>query len=172
MITLVVAIALIAIAVPSFQRLTLSNQLTTTANAFVGAISTARAEAIKRNSSTQVCGSTASSNTTADTLGKACTTEAGAVYGLTGAAATAVADQVRTAPTGLAAPLRISSPGMVALRFNGQGLAHDPTVSPVVLYGSLVVDICTGSMSTDNHRRITMTAGSIVAIANGSGACN
>src|SRR6185437_3005965 len=59
MVTLAIAAILAMIAVPSFRNLILSNRLTTSANAMVDALNTARMDAIKLNATTQFCGSTA-----------------------------------------------------------------------------------------------------------------
>src|SRR5487761_2254403 len=98
MITLAVAVILLVIAVPSFRTMTISNRLTTTANDVVGALNTARMEAIKRNAGTQLCSNNATLNTS-DTLGTACGTAAGAVETLTGSPA--VASSVGAATIGI-----------------------------------------------------------------------
>ena len=157
MVTLAVAVVLLVIAVPSFTNITLSNRLTTTGNDIVSAISTARMEAIKRNANTQLCSNVAASNGT-DTLGLACGTHTGAVFVMTGTTTTQIgADMV-----GIATPLQLSG-NMAAVRFSGEGLGHDPTVSsnPPPYLGQ-IADICTSSISINNHRVIQMTAGSIL----------
>lgn len=163
MITLAVAVILIMIAVPSFRSITLSNKLTTTANDIVGAINTARMEAIKRNANTQLCSDLAANNTS-DALGTACTTQAGAVWEINDSVAT----QVSIGPVGLGDALQLSG-HMTALRFGGQGLGYK--VGTTVPSNDLVADICTSLMSSDNHRQIHLTAGSIVTVSNASGAC-
>jgi type IV fimbrial biogenesis protein FimT len=55
MITVGVASILLAVAVPSFNQLMVTNRLTTQANDFVSAINFARSEAIKRNASVSLC---------------------------------------------------------------------------------------------------------------------
>lgn len=55
MVTIAVASVLLAIAVPSFNQLIVTNRLTAQANEFVAAINFARSEAIKRNTSTLFC---------------------------------------------------------------------------------------------------------------------
>ena len=55
MITLVIAAILLTTAVPSFEALITNNRLSTQANAFIGALYLARAEAIKRNLDVTVC---------------------------------------------------------------------------------------------------------------------
>jgi type IV fimbrial biogenesis protein FimT len=169
MVGILVASVLLVIAVPSFQNLTLSNRLTTTANDIVGAINTARMEAIKLNAPTQLCSDSASINTT-DTLGTACGTQTGAVVALTGTTAIAI-----SAPTiGITTPLQLSG-HLTALRFSTAGLgqaigATTPYSSSVGALPSLV-DICTSAMSSNNHRVIDIVTGSIITTKTTSGAC-
>jgi len=167
MITMAVAVVLIMIAVPSFKSVILSSKLTTTANDMVGAINLARMEAIKRNANTQLCSDSASNNDTTSTLGAACGTQAGAVYALTGGA-TPSADPVQAAIAGVVTPLKLNG-SMTALRFGGQGLGQK--VGTSTPYTGLVADICTSSTSSNNHRLINMTAGSILATTTSSGSC-
>ncbi|MHA6204277.1 GspH/FimT family pseudopilin [Dyella soli] len=165
MITLAVAVMLIAIAVPSFNSIILTNKLTTAANDVVGALTTARMEAVKRNANAQFCSNSAASNTS-DTLGTQCGTLAGAVYVMTSGTTTA---QVHAGTVGITAPVQLSG-NMTALRFNGQGLGY--TIGASTPYGGAVADICTSSLNlTNNHRVITMTAGSIITVTTSSGAC-
>ena len=166
MITVVIAIVLIMIAVPSFKTLTLSNKLTTTANDLVLAINSARMEAVKRNASTQLCSNAASSNTS-DTLGTKCGTQTGAVLVLVGGSPATAATVLAPTP-GIATPIQLSG-NVQALRFNGQGLAR--AVSTTGPYTGLVADICTNQISTNNHRQIRMAAGSILTTTPSSGAC-
>lgn len=161
MITLAVALVLIMIAVPSFKNLILANRLTTTANDVVGAISIARMEAIKRNANTQLCGNTANGSAP---LGTSCT-PVGAVY----VAINGAAVQVRAGTVGLAAPIALTGGAMQAIRFTGQGLGR--AAAGTAPFTGLVADISTTAMSTNNHRCINMTAGSIIAVTTTSGAC-
>jgi type IV fimbrial biogenesis protein FimT len=163
MIALVVAVVLIMIAVPSFRNIMLSNRLTTTANDIVGAIHTARMEAIKLNASTQLCSNSAANNAT-DPLGTACSTQAGAVYALIGGTPT----QIRAGTAGITTPLQLNG-DMTALRFSTAGLGQ--RADATTPYSGMVVDICTSAMSSNNHRRIDMTAGSILVTTPTSGAC-
>lgn len=168
MITLTVMVILVAIAIPSFNRLILSNRLTTTANDMVGAINSARMEAVKRNAATQFCGSTTVINTT-DTLGTACGTQTGAVLLLLNGTSPATTATVLAPLSGLTGSIQLSSAGAQALRFNGSGLAQAPGTS--TLFATTVADICTASMSTNNHVAIKMTAGSILQTSTSSGTC-
>lgn len=163
LIALAVGAILVLIAVPSFRNMTLSNQLTTTANDIVGAIYTARTEAVKLNANTQLCSNSATNNT-GDTLGAKCGTQTGAVVALTGTSAT----QIRSGTAGIATPLQLSG-DMIALRFTTAGLGQKVgTTSP---YNGPIVDICTSSISSNNHRIISMTTGSIITTQSTSGAC-
>lgn len=164
-IAMAIAVILVLVAVPSFRTITLSNKLTTTASDIVGAINLARMEAVKRNASTQLCSDSSTSNS-GDTLGLACGTHAGAVYALDGA--TAAADQVRTETVGLAAPIELTG-NMVAIRFSSQGLGR--RVADNAPFTGLIADISTGNLTTDNHRCIRMTAGSIITTTKASAAC-
>lgn len=58
MVTLAVLAIIIGIAVPSFNAMTQRNRLTTAANEIVGALQTARMEAVRRNRSIRVCPTT------------------------------------------------------------------------------------------------------------------
>jgi len=69
---------------------------------------------------------------------------------------------------GIVSPIQLNG-DMTALRFTAQGLARK--VGTTVPYSDIVVDICTSQMSTNNHRVITMTAGSILATTTTSGNC-
>jgi type IV fimbrial biogenesis protein FimT len=158
LIELLVAVAvagvLLAIAVPSYTRTIATNRLSTSANEYVAAINEARMEAIRRNTTTQVCAS--SGNGTGD-LATACgTTNAGAVYALP-----SDSDDdpilVRAAPL-LQPNTQITN--FQALRYNAQGLGRAPgTTAP---YAGRVIDLHTDSISSDNHRCVYMSTGSIL----------
>lgn len=166
MITIAIAAVLVVIAVPSFQNLMLSNRLTTSANAMVGAINQARMDAIKLNAPVQFCGSNANANAS-DTLGTACGTNAGAVYSLPQGAATA--GEVRVAAPGISGPLQLIG-GVVAVRFSGQGLGYAPNV-PGTPFNGTIATICTARLGSNNQRFVRMTTGSTVAVASSTGAC-
>jgi type IV fimbrial biogenesis protein FimT len=166
MVTVGVATVLLVIAIPSFRNLMLSNRLTTTANEMVGALHLAKMEAIKRNTSVQFCSNVSSANST-DTLGSACATKLGAVFAQRGPAA---ASTVREAPV---LPSSIQLKGdAVAVRFSSQGLGYLPGTSnypagpPAVL-----LDLCSASLSSNNHRKINLITGSIITVSTATGAC-
>ena len=161
MVTVTVLAILLVVAVPSFRSFILSSRLTTTANDIVGAISLARMQSIMRNSNAQLCSSSGNGN---DTLGTACGSKTGAVYLLTGTTAT----QVRAGTAGIGTSVQLTG-SMKAVRFNGTGLGS--AVGSTTPYTGLVADICTSEFSGDNHRKINMTAGSIVTVTSSKGAC-
>lgn len=162
MVTLAVAAVLISIAVPSFRSLMAANKLDTAANGVVNAVRVARMEAIKRNGSAQFCSNSAGANA-GDSLGGACGAEGGAVWAMGGNGPGRV-----LAAIVIATPVRING-NLTALRFGAQGTAWKVgTNGP---YAGTVVDLCTSQRSTDNHRVVAMTAGSILVTTTTSGAC-
>ena len=173
MVTITVAAILLVIAVPSFSYMINSNRLTTTANAFIGALNTARMAAIQRNASVQFCSNSATSNTT-DTVGTACGTNTGAVLALTSPGATTTTP-VLTAPPELSISSIQIHGTIQAIRFNGLGQGLTPgTATPFGTgTGSLVVDICSTVLSTNNHIQVNMVAGSIITTTTSTitGAC-
>lgn len=165
LITLAVVVILTIVAVPSFKTLIYSSRLTSTSNDMVAALNLARLEAVKSNATVQLCSDSAAANTT-DTLGTACTTQAGAVYLWPSSSSSAV--QVLARVGGIVAPLQLSG-SVAALRFNGQGLAQQ--VGTTTLFGSTVADICTAAISTGNHRVVAMVGGSIITTSTTTGSC-
>lgn len=168
MITVVIALVLLMIGVPSFRHVILTNKLSTTANALANSLQQARLDAIKLNSTTQFCGSTTTGNNT-DNLGKACGTQTGAVYALPQSASSAA--QVQTGTPGLTAPVQITTSGVAGVRFSGQGFGYSPTGSSNTPYTGNVAVICTSQLSSNNLRVVSMTGGSIVATATSTGSC-
>lgn len=162
MIVIVIAAVLLMLAVPSFQRLILSNKLTTTATAMADTLNLARLDAIKLNANTQFCGSTGNGG---DALGGACT-PARAVFTMPQGATTA--GQARAAPV-LAESIEVSG-DVAAVRFSGQGFGFAPT-APGVPFSANVATICTSRLATDNQRIVRLTTGSIPAVATSTGAC-
>lgn len=152
---LTIAGILLALAIPAFRQITISNRLTTTANLIVETVMHARLEAIRRNAATQFCSDDASDNTN-DTLGTACGTQAGAAYVLNTDASTTKLRDALAAPSGITV-----ATGIAALRYGGQGLARQAgTNGP---YTGLVADVYSDEIDSANHRCIYMTAGSIIA---------
>ena len=171
MITLTVATILLVIAVPSFSYIINSNRLTTTANALIGSLNTARMAAIQRNAPVQFCSNSATSNTSS-TLGSACGTNAGAVLALTSPTATTFA-QVLAPPPGLSISSIQIHGTVAALQFNGLGQGLLPgTATPFDSgTGGAVADVCSTAFSTNNHIQVNMAAGSIITTTTSTGAC-
>ncbi|WP_329740512.1 GspH/FimT family pseudopilin [Dyella sp. A6] len=166
LITIAVAAVLLVIAVPSFKSLIASNELTTAANEMVGSLNLARMEAIKRNAYTQFCSDSATNNTS-DVLGTACATAGEGAVEVLATASSALA--VTTTPPRLTSPVQLHG-NIVAIRFDATGLGYQAgtTSSP---YSGTVADICTTSVSTDNHILIVMATGTIITTTPTSGAC-
>lgn len=152
---LTIAGILLALAIPGFRQIAISNRLATTANLVVETVMHARLEAIRRNTATQFCSDDATDNTN-DALGTACGTQAGAAYSLnTGGSTTKLRDAL-VVPSGVTV-----AAGITALRYGGQGLARQAGTSGP--YTGLVADVYSDMISSENHRCIYMTAGSIIA---------
>ncbi|PXV54060.1 type IV fimbrial biogenesis protein FimT [Dyella jiangningensis] len=167
LVTIAVAAVLMALAIPSFRNITLSNRLTTSANEVVSALQTARMEAIKRNARTQLCSDAAEANVSGedDALGAACGTSAGTVV----ASASTTAIVVRESQLNLDGSLRLQG-SVQALRFSAQGIAH--ATNSNTPYTGRVIDICTPSLQGDNHRVITMAAGSALQTQTTTDTCS
>lgn len=163
MITLTVAVILIAIAIPSFNYLTVSSKLTTVANGLVTALNTARLEAIKRNNLVTTCSNTGNGS---DTLGTACGTQAGAVYATL---PNGNATLVNAGIVGLAAPVSVQN--FTRLNFSGQGLGT--AVGANSPYTGLVADFFTNQISSNNRRCVYIATGSLVrtCTVTSTGAC-
>lgn len=167
-VTLMIAAVLFALAVPSFRTMVITNRLTTAANEVVDAINIARVEAIKRNGNVQLCSNTTALNTNGS-LGTKCGTDGGAVWGMSvDSSGNAAFDSIRGPFIGIASPLKISG-DFNALLFNGQGMGTKAGASGP--YSGAVIDICTSSLSADNHRQVTLVAGSFAQIKVASGTC-
>lgn len=146
MVTLVVAAILLAIAIPSFTYLTVSNKLSTSANSLVSNLMIARAAAVKRNADVGVCADSACSiNFPA---GSATVIHAG-ISGIQ--------------------PSVIDIQNVKALTFGAQGLAH--TTTSTAPYSGLVADIYTGQISSNTHRCVYLTSGSVVSTCSDNANC-
>lgn len=163
MVTVAVAAILLVIAVPSFRNVTANNRLNTAVNDLVASLGSARMEAIKANADAQFCSNSASINASS-TLGTACGTEAGAVALSTGSTAI----KVRSGTTTINGTIHLSG-DVQAIRYGGDGVGH--AVGSSAPFNGTVADICTTSLSTNNHRTITMTGGSILTTSTSTGDC-
>ncbi len=152
MITLVVAAILLAIAIPSFTYLTVSNKLTTSANSLVSNLAIARMAAIKRNADVGVCGdNTCSVNFPA---GSATVIHAG-ISGIQ--------------------PGVIDIKSVKHIAFGAQGLGYEvtstgPLTKAAAPYNGLIADIYTGQISSNNHRCVYLNSGSVVSTCTESNA--
>jgi type IV fimbrial biogenesis protein FimT len=167
MIAVAIAAILLVIAVPSFTNVINSNRLKTTVNALIGSLRTARMAAVQRNASVQFCSNSATSNTS-DAFGTACGTNAGAVVALPSPSSSS-AIQLQAAPSELTVSSIQIHGAMAAIRFNGQGLGFTPGASTP--FGGTVADVCSTSLSTNNHIAVSMAAGSIITTNTSTGAC-
>jgi type IV fimbrial biogenesis protein FimT len=141
MITLVVAAILLAIAIPSFTYLTVSNRLTTTANELVNRLSLARSDAIKRNTLISVAADGALSVVTpASIISPAITVPGSVNYGQTQA-------------------LEVTQMGILQ------------AVGATVGYSGLVADFNSSRISSNNHRCVYVTTGTVVTSCTDSNPC-
>jgi type IV fimbrial biogenesis protein FimT len=164
MITVAVMAILVILAVPNFRNMILSNALTTAANDIVGALNLAKLDAIKRNAPAQFCSNDAATNTT-DTLGTACGTTAGGVVVLTTSTTTS---PVRGASPSIQGSVQLHG-NIAAVRFGGSGIGYTPgTTTP---YNGSVVDVCATGLSTNNHRVVSLTTGSVISSSITTGTC-
>lgn len=164
MITLAVVVVLVTIAIPSFRDLLARNELTTTTNAWVGAITAARAEAVKRNQTVVLCGEDGKPSAG---IGSNCSA--------------ALAGQVRYKPRGggsaeilhaaltgsIGNSLKLVSSTTVRFRGDGVGYLGDDILTPYNTASGgapSVVVLCSSALSNDNSRRVQLFAGSTVQV--------
>lgn len=161
---------ILAIGIPSFQTLIVSNRLSAAANAYVSGFNEARLEAIRRNRATQFCSNSSSKNGS-DVLGNACDSAAGAAYILSadGTSATKLYEAPEL-PEGLS--LGTGTSAVAALRYNAQGFAR-AAVGGTGPFTGLLLDLSSSSVSTNNRRCLYLTTGSIVSscTVTNSGGC-
>ncbi|MDY6929782.1 MAG: GspH/FimT family pseudopilin [Pseudomonadota bacterium] len=163
MVTLVIAVVLIAIAIPNFRALMARNELATVTNAWVGALNTARSEAVKLNQAVALCGK---DDVPTSGAGSDCDAS--------------VAGQVRYLPRGGGAaealqatlvdfvnqPLAIAASTTVRFRGDGIGYRGDNMTTPYNTASGdpAVVVLCSSALSGDNARRVELIAGSTVQV--------
>lgn len=145
MVTIAVAAILLAVAVPSFRHLIISNRLTTAANEVVTALTVARSESIKRNANV---GFNIDASVTIPPAG------AGAVT------------TIRTAPV---MPDNIVLGNPQALVATPSGWLQ--VAGAAAGYNGLVADINTTELNADNHICIYLSTGSAVSSCTDSAAC-
>ncbi len=159
LVTIAVAAIVMAVAVPSFRTIVISNRLSSAANEYVAALTEAKLEAVRRNRETLMCGS--SGNPASGSFSGACpvSSPAGTVIALTVANDGSVSPTVvRESPPTFSG---ITVANVRALRFSGQGLARAPGQS--ALAANLIADISSSYLPTRNRRCIYMAAGSVIS---------
>ena len=152
MITLVVAAILLAIAIPSFTYLMVSKKLTTSANSLVSNLAIARMAAIKRNADVGVCADSACS------------------VNFPAGSTTVIHAGISGIQSGV-----IDIKSTKYLAYGAQGLAYavtstGPLVKATAPYSGLVADIYTAQISSNNHRCVYLTSGSVVSTCTESNA--
>lgn len=145
MVTIAVAAILLAVAVPSFRHLIISNRLTTAANDVVTALTVARSEAIKRNADV---GFNNDTTVTVPPAAAAVTTIRAAITLPSSVAFANPPQQLVATPAGL-------------LQVAGAAAG----------YSGLVADVTSNAINSDNHRCIYLTTGSTVSSCTDSAAC-
>lgn len=159
LVTISLASVLLAIAVPSFRSLTISNRLTTQANEFAAAINVARSEAIKRNSSVVLCRSTSAAAT-------ACAA-ASADWGFWIVRASS-GTIVRNGTVNTAGALKVQSTlTNDTITFTPDGLAS--TGGAVV--NDHVISVCTSNTTHENFRNVVLGVGSRISTNVAQGTC-
>ncbi len=170
MVTIVVAAVLLAIAIPNFRNLILSNQLTTISNEWVTAVNYARSEAIKRGSAAVICGEggnqggTALSAGCADNLAEVRARPAGDPDGTT-----VVRDGLD-----LEIPDSVTLQDTESVRFGGDGVGRQPGSDQ--LFNGLIAEVNTDQMDNNNLRCVYLETGTTVTTCTmsedeGSGDC-
>lgn len=160
LITLAVLAVLIVLAAPGFTSLINSNRLTGQANELVGALQTARSEAIRRNARINFCrsedGATCSTSTAGTWTGWL------AVVGSTGE----ILRSGRIAP-----PLQVKSATTASIFFRADGIAR----SAANTLATTAFTVCIPTTHpAQNRRTVDVVSGSRISSqrpANGNGVC-
>jgi type IV fimbrial biogenesis protein FimT len=160
MISLTVAGILLAVAIPAFRTLTASSRLTTQVNDIVGAINLARSEAIKRNTSIELC-RVASPTATAC----ATSTDAWANWMVETSGGSVIRRGSIDSHNG--AIVVHSTLSSDQLLFSSDGLAR----TGGALVSTNRIDVCATNVDQSNIRRIALGAGSHISTATLTGGC-
>ncbi|BES69981.1 hypothetical protein RE428_09990 [Marinobacter nanhaiticus D15-8W] len=163
MITFAVAAILVTVALPSFRDLMARNELVTVTNSWVGALNTARAEAVKLNQHVAFCGE---DDVPTSGAGSDCSaSKAGEVRYLprNGGAAEALHAALTDSVT---QPLVIAASTAVRFRGDGVGYRGDNMTTPYSTAGGgpPVVVLCSTALTVDNARRVELIAGTRVQV--------
>lgn len=144
LVTITVAAVLLAVAVPNFQNLMLSNKLSTSANSVVYALNLAKSEAVKRNQDVSFTDSAQIKNTDA--------------AGTTLAAAPAL-------PAGVQ---KVSGKALIA---SPAGFLRQSTANAG--FSGLVMDLYASNLPSNQHRCVYLITGitAVTCTVNGTGNC-
>ena len=163
MVTIAVAAVLLAVAVPGFTNLILSNKLTTVTNEWVTAVNVARSEAIKRNGNVAICGVTGNDG--------ALTADCGDDENL---GEVRISSDGTPAYTVVREALAADLPSGIALadtrtiRFGGNGVGR--RADQDTPYSGPIAEIGAPDLSGGTYRCIELVSGTIVTTEDG--ACN
>jgi type IV fimbrial biogenesis protein FimT len=159
MMTLSLAAVIVGIAIPSFNRMSANNRITTQANEVVGAINFARSEAITRNSNVTLCRAATETAT-------ACAPALGA---WTNWIVRNTAGVIRrgTINTYSGSVKLNSDLTLDAMTFGSDGLAR----TGGALIANRAFTLCTTTTDADNFRLITVGAGSRLSTTKSTGTC-
>ncbi|WP_018952232.1 GspH/FimT family pseudopilin [Thioalkalivibrio sp. AKL12] len=167
MITIAVAAILMAIAVPNFMNLRISNGLTTQANELITAVNIARSEAIKRNRSVRFCRTTSSTATQCAGAGSSGGWTNWAVFTSTTAGGTEV---IRRGTVGDFGGRFTTTSDLASdeVLIRGDGLTYDGDD----LIQDRYIQVQSNTGPSENTRCINLGAGSRISIARQSGDCS
>jgi type IV fimbrial biogenesis protein FimT len=160
MFAVAIAAILVAVAIPSFRTMIVSNRLTTQANELVGAVNYARSEAISHNNAVTFCRSNLEASTN-------CSGSSGAwrFWVVRNAAGTVLrSGTINLYGGNLSLSSTLANDTMV---FSADGLVRSG--------GALITDrtftVCAANISDDNIRTVTVGAGSRFSTVKSSGGC-
>ena len=164
MVTIAVAAVLLAIAIPSFRNLILSNQLTTISNEWVAAVNYGRSDAIKRGSATVVCGE--GGNQGGAALSAGCANTLGEVR--TRPANDPAATAIVRAGLDVEIPDSVTLQDTESVRFGGDGVGRQPGTNQ--LFSGLVAEVNSDQLDNGNLRCVYLETGTTVTTCTITGA--
>jgi type IV fimbrial biogenesis protein FimT len=160
MFTIMLAALLMALAIPSFRSVIASNRLVTQANDIVSAMNYTRSEAISHNTTVSFCRANLEASTNC-----AGSTGAWRFWIVRNAAGTVLRRGVVPPYDGT---FSLSSTLVNdTMAVSGDGMSR----SGGVLITDRTFTVCTGTITTDNVRTVTIGAGSRITTEKSSGAC-
>lgn len=150
-IVIAIAAMLLAAAVPSYRNMMASNRLTAHVSDYVLAVNEARLEAIRRNTTTQICA--ASGNGSGDLATACASAGAGAIFALP----SDPDDDPVMIRAAQVLPPDIQLVNFQALRYTARGFGRAP--NSTTPYVGRVADLYASDLSSDSHRCVYMTTG-------------